>query len=165
MDLYSALGKCTFKPHGCDVNRGIKAVLFRLLNDTVTGFDGGIRQLQLNGNSRRHIKILDLLRLKNLHHNDVFIGKAAEINHVVFSHQGVALVIQFCHIFLRLSKNNDTVIPAAVVIAAVSGVQAAVGEDAASAGGLRCNIDFRLRIPGNDHARELISVFIHKEDR
>ena len=61
--------------------------------------DRSVSQLKLDGHLSCDIEILHLFRLQNLHHNDVFVSKAAIIDHVVFSLKRVTLIFEnfFCH--------------------------------------------------------------------
>ena len=83
------------QPHSRHVHGVVQAVLFCLFDHTVAGFQIRVGELELHGDPRRHVEVLDLLRVEDLHHNDVLVGHAAVIEQVVFPAQRMAFVAQF----------------------------------------------------------------------
>ena len=83
------------QPHSRHVHGVVEAVLFCLFDHTVAGFQIRVGELKLHGDPRRHVEVLDLLRVEDLHHNDVLVGHAAVIEQVVFPAQRMAFVAQF----------------------------------------------------------------------
>ena len=61
-----------------------------------------VGELELHADLCRDVGILDLLRFKNLQHNDVRVRHRAVVDHIVLAHQGMPLVLQdrlfVCHI-------------------------------------------------------------------
>ena len=98
--LYASTGgESALQPHSCNINSGIQTVFFCLFYNAITGFDGRVCQLQLNGYLCGNIEILDLLRFKNLHHYYVFVSEAAIIDKVILPLKRMPLILQcLCHI-------------------------------------------------------------------
>ena len=93
--LCLVIRKRAVQPHSRHVHGVVQPVLFCLFDHTVAGLQIRIRQLELHGDPRRHVEIFDLLRVEDLHHDDVLVGHAAVIEQVVLAAQRMAFVAQF----------------------------------------------------------------------
>ena len=86
----------SFQPHTANIQCCVEAVFFTLLYDPVASADGGVGELQLYRDLGCELQLAvsqgRALGLKDLEHNDIFVGHGAVIDQVIFSHQGVTLV-------------------------------------------------------------------------
>lgn len=93
--LCLVIRKRAVQPHSRHIHGVVQAVLFCLFDHTVAGFQIRVGELELHGDPRRHVEVLDLFRVEDLHHNDVLVSHAAVIEQVVFPAQRMAFVAQF----------------------------------------------------------------------